>query len=316
MAMNSSQGSAGGGHEQVAAMDEPATGVVPVDGADLYVERRGDGPPLLLITGGGGDCGAYSALADIMAADYTVLTYDRRGNSRSPLHGPPAPIVIAEQSDDALAVVRASGFESARVFGNSAGATIALDLAARHPEAVDAVVAHEPPLPAVLPDADKYLADYDEIARTLDADGWEAAFRLFQARIGNIPRLQQGVVMKVLLNPASMMPPGPTLDGLVRLSQNWEYMMRFEVQPFIRYRPDLERIAAGGSPVALAAGVDTIAMAERKGTKHNPFHKPAVAIADRLQAEFVEFPGGLLAPTEAPEPFAVALSGVFGRLGS
>jgi pimeloyl-ACP methyl ester carboxylesterase len=70
------------------------TGVVRADGADLYTERRGDGPPLLLIAGGGGDCGAFSALADLLASRYTVLSYDRRGNSRSPLHHEPAAITI------------------------------------------------------------------------------------------------------------------------------------------------------------------------------------------------------------------------------
>jgi pimeloyl-ACP methyl ester carboxylesterase len=316
VAMNSSQRSVDGGREQVASMDGPGAVVVPVDGADLYVERRGDGPPLLLITGGGGDCGSYTALADIMAADYTVLTYDRRGNSRSPLHHPPAPITIPEQSEDALAVLRASGFESGRIFGNSGGATIALDLAARHPQAVEAVVAHEPPLPAVLPDADQYLAAYDQIARTLDAEGWEAAFRMFQARIARIPRIQQPIVMKVLLKPASVLPKGPLLELMQRLSGNWEYLIRFEVQPFIRYLPDLDLIAAGGSPVALAAGADTVAKAERKGRPDDPYHKPALAIAERLQAEFAEFPGGLLAPSEIPEPFAATLRDVFNRLGS
>ena len=60
---------------------------------------------------------------------------------------------MAEQSADAVAVLQACGFGSGRIFGNSGGATIALDLAAPHPEAVAAVVAHEPPLPAVLPGA-------------------------------------------------------------------------------------------------------------------------------------------------------------------
>ena len=56
------------------------SGVAPADGADLYFERRGDGPPLLLIAGGGGDCGAFEALADILASSYTVLSYDRRAH--------------------------------------------------------------------------------------------------------------------------------------------------------------------------------------------------------------------------------------------
>jgi pimeloyl-ACP methyl ester carboxylesterase len=71
------------------------SGIAKAAGADLYFERRGAGPPLLLIAGGGGDCGAYRALADDLASDYTVLTYDRRGNSRSPLHYEPVEISMA-----------------------------------------------------------------------------------------------------------------------------------------------------------------------------------------------------------------------------
>src|SRR5580704_14309875 len=89
------------------------------DEADLYYERRGDGPPLLLITGGGGDAGYYSALAGILAGDFTVLTYDRRGNSRSRLPRGPVTITMAGQSADAIAVLRENGFSRAHIFGNS-----------------------------------------------------------------------------------------------------------------------------------------------------------------------------------------------------
>jgi pimeloyl-ACP methyl ester carboxylesterase len=290
------------------------TRVVKADGADLYIERRGDGPPLLLIAGGGGDCGAYSALADLLADSYTVLSYDRRGNSRSPLHYEPVPITIAEQTADAVAVIRASGFETARVFGNSGGATIALDLAARHPQVTDAIVAHEPPVPGVLPDAATYLAVYDEIDRTLRTEGWQAAFRLFQSRVGHVPPVQLPFVMQVLVSPAAVLPEGPQRDLMQRLSGNWEYMIRFEVQPFIHYVPDLDQIAANNVRIALAAGVDTIALAERADLRHDPFHRTCVAIAGRLGAEMAEFPGGHLAPVEVPGAFADALRDLLGRL--
>ena len=115
------------------------SGQVSADGADLYFERRGAGLPLLLIVGGGGDCGYYTALADHLADRFTVLTYDRRGNSRSTLSGPAQAMSVSQQGDDALAVLGACGLSSAVVFGNSGGATIALDLAARHPSAFPVV---------------------------------------------------------------------------------------------------------------------------------------------------------------------------------
>ena len=64
-------------------------GILEVDGADIYYERRGEGPALLLIAGGGGDGTAYGPVVDMLARDHTVLTYHRRGASpRSPLRGP------------------------------------------------------------------------------------------------------------------------------------------------------------------------------------------------------------------------------------
>ena len=140
-----------------------------------------------MITGGGGDVPYYSAIAGILATDYTVVTYDRRGNSRSLLRGGPATITMAQQSADAVAVLRACGFESAMIFGNSGGATIALDLAATHPQVIQTVVAHEPPVPQVLDHADDYLSIYDEIEAVLHTQGWQAAFTLFQVRIGHLP---------------------------------------------------------------------------------------------------------------------------------
>ena len=66
--------------------------------------------------------------------------------------------------------------------------------------------------------------------------------------------------------------------------------------------------------VALAAGMDTIALAERADLRHDPFRRPCTAIAARLGAEFAGFPGGRLAPMELAVPFAAGLRDMFGRL--
>jgi pimeloyl-ACP methyl ester carboxylesterase len=274
------------------------------DEADLYFERRGDGPPLLLITGGGGDAGYFAPLAGILADEYTVLSYDRRGNSRSRLPRGPATITISGQSADAIAVLRANGLSSAHVFGNSGGATIALDLAAYHPEAVETVIAHEPPVPRVLPDPGDILAFYDEFDRVLAGEGWQAAFTLFQARIGQIPPGQHPA-WDYLLRPAKVIPPGPSLDLMKRVSRNWEYMTRYEVRPFIDYVPGLDQIVANHVRIALARGAQTPDVAELQMTE---------AVAERLGAECAVFPGGHTAALEIPGSFAVALRQLLGRL--
>src|SRR3954447_14877381 len=58
---------------------------VTANGTELYYETRGDGPPVLLIMGATGDGGHFDALADLLADEFTVISYDRRGNGRSPV---------------------------------------------------------------------------------------------------------------------------------------------------------------------------------------------------------------------------------------
>ena len=83
------------------------TGVVDVNGAMLYYEKQGTGPSILLIAGSTGDAGHFSRSADLLADEFTVVVYDRRGNSRSPR--PPGWTVtsVAEQADDAAGLIRA-----------------------------------------------------------------------------------------------------------------------------------------------------------------------------------------------------------------
>ena len=269
-------------------------------GCELYFERRGAGPPLLLIVGGGGDCGYYEELAAILADEFTVLSYDRRGNSRSILHGPPAPLVMARQSADALAVLDANDVGSALVFGNSGGASITLDLAAYHPERVAAAVAHEPPVPAVLPDPEGYLATFDEVDRLLDVEDWTAAFAYFQATLGRVPTQ----IIDTLLDPGPHLPPGPGRDRMLRVSRNWEYMTRYEMRSFVDYRPDLDLIVANRTPIALAHGIDS---------DHEAVRMSQVAAA-RLGADCAVFPGGHTAPLEIPGAFAPVLRDLLHRL--
>ncbi|MCZ0980458.1 alpha/beta fold hydrolase [Streptomyces diastatochromogenes] len=72
-------------------MNAIAVGTVKVPGATLRHETRGSGPVLLLIPGGAGDAGLFEGMAGLLAdAGHTVVSYDQRGLSRSPLDGPPA----------------------------------------------------------------------------------------------------------------------------------------------------------------------------------------------------------------------------------
>src|SRR4029078_3966766 len=94
---------------------------VTVNGAELYYEIRGSGPPVLLIMGGTGDGGHFDPLADVLADEFTVVTYDRRGNGRSPV--PPGWTTTSpqEQADDAASLVDVLAVGLNAVFGTTSG---------------------------------------------------------------------------------------------------------------------------------------------------------------------------------------------------
>src|SRR5437764_11263940 len=86
-----------------------------VPGATLYYEVRGSGPVLLCIPGGPTDAGMFTDLAGRLAGDFTVVSYDPRGHSRSPLDGEPENVPVSVQADDAAAILSAMGNEPAYV---------------------------------------------------------------------------------------------------------------------------------------------------------------------------------------------------------
>jgi len=122
---------------------------------DLYHEVRGSGPAVLLIPGATGDAGHFTLSAERLSNEFTIITYDRRGNSRSRANADrPETATMAAQADDAAALIRACGFSKAVVFGTSGGAEVALELLARDQEVMRGAIIHEPPLVSLLPHQD------------------------------------------------------------------------------------------------------------------------------------------------------------------
>jgi pimeloyl-ACP methyl ester carboxylesterase len=115
-------------------------GFVKARGRNFYYEEQGKGPPILLIPPAGSTASTWGTLVGDLAGAGRVIAYDRRGYTRS---GGEVVHSAAEHTRDAAAVLDALEASPAAVVGTSAGATIALDLAARRPDLVRAVVVHE-----------------------------------------------------------------------------------------------------------------------------------------------------------------------------
>jgi len=105
---------------------------------ELWAERRGQGPDVLLIAGLGDPAEAWEAQLDGLADRYRVTAFDNRGVGRIPLLD--GPLSAATMADDAAALLRALEVPGAHVCGFSMGSAVAQELALRHPELVRSLV--------------------------------------------------------------------------------------------------------------------------------------------------------------------------------
>jgi pimeloyl-ACP methyl ester carboxylesterase len=159
-------------HDAVPSSGPATEHSVTVPGGTIYYRTEGSGPPLVLIGGGPSNADTLGALAGHLATGRTVITYDRRGSSRSRLDDPSQPASIAVHADDVRHVLDHLGAGPASVFATSVGALIGLELAAAHPAALARVIVHEPPLGQLVPADDQASFDVeldrDDAGRALD----------------------------------------------------------------------------------------------------------------------------------------------------
>ena len=108
------------------------------NGIRIHYEVHGEGRPLLLILGLGGDVSENAALIDQLAVRSRVIAFDNRGAGRT--DKPDAPYSIELMAADALGVRDALGVSRADVPGIFLGGRIALELALGHPERVERLI--------------------------------------------------------------------------------------------------------------------------------------------------------------------------------
>ena len=262
-----------------------------VPGASIYYEVRGSGPVLLMMPGGPADASAFRRIAGHLESDYTVVTYDPRGLSHSTLDVPVKDERIVEIfADDAHRLLTATAKEPAYVFGSSGGAVIALELVARHPEQVRALVSHEPPAPALLPDTARQRGAMAEIVETYRSAG-----------IG--PAMQKFMVQTRIRSGPPPPPPGePTpemREGMAQMQRNMDFWLGHSFGAVAAYEPDFAALKAGSTRIVPAVGDESrgelandggLGLAERLGTKavvfpgaHGGFESHAPEFADRLR---------------------------------
>ena len=139
-----------------------------VPGVRLRYEVRGASAsgPLLLLLGAPMPAADFAPLAEALASDHTVVTTDPRGIANSHLDDPQQDSTPELRADDVAAILDALDAASADVFGSSGGAVTGLALVSRHPKRVRTLIAHEPPVLELLPDAAAQRATTENIIDT------------------------------------------------------------------------------------------------------------------------------------------------------
>jgi len=152
------------------------------DGTTIAFDRLGDGPPVVLVSGGSVDRSSNAGLADQLAGQFTVFNYDRRGRGPS---GDTQPYAVAREIEDIDAVITAAGGK-AGLYGSSSGAVLALKAAAAG-SAVTKLALWEPPY--IVDDSrPKPPADTASIYRQMVAEGRRGdAVEFFMTKVVGLP---------------------------------------------------------------------------------------------------------------------------------
>jgi pimeloyl-ACP methyl ester carboxylesterase len=273
-----------------------------VPGAKLaYDVRPGTGsgePPLFLIGSPMGAAG-FGTLSKHFG-DRTIITYDPRGSERSTKPDMTSPSTPEEHADDLHRIIQQLGGEPVDMFASSGGATNALALVATHPGDVRTLVAHEPPVAAVLPDRENAQAAARAVHETYQRNGFGAGMAHFIALVSHQGEFPGGWAAQPAPDPAMFGMPadddGSRTDPL--MGQNMISGATFE--------PDFDALRAASTRVVIAAGVESEGILPSRA---------AFAVADRLGTEVVMFPsghGGFMGgeygqPPGDPEGFAARL---------
>jgi pimeloyl-ACP methyl ester carboxylesterase len=268
-----------------------------VHGQIPTADRR---PPLFMI-GQPMEASGFGTLASHFP-DRTVVTYDPRGLGRSSRRDGRVDHSPTDQADDVHALIEALGAGPVEMFASSGGAVTALALVAAYPDDVVTLVAHEPPLIPVLPDAEAAERARSGFRDAYEAKGSGAGMAAFIA----MTQWRGEFTDEYFAQP----PADPAAFGLATEDDGSrdDPLLSDRSWAVSSYRPDVDALAAAPTRIVIALGE------ESEGTFTG---RTAVATAELLGQQATVFPshhggflGGEFGYAGQPEPFARKLRDV------
>jgi pimeloyl-ACP methyl ester carboxylesterase len=257
-----------------------------------------DGRPPLFMIGSPMDARGFNTLASHFT-DRAVVTYDPRGIARSVRTDGRDDLTPEQNAADVHDVIEALDAGPVEMFATSGGAVTALALITAHPEDVTTVVAHEPPVMPVLPDAERAAAAFQRVRDTYETKGTGAGMAAFMAMTSWQGEFTDD--FEAVATPDPAMFGMPTEDD----GSRDDPLLSGRSVAVSAYRPDVEALRAAPARLVIAAGVESRGLFTGRTSE---------ALAQALGLPLVSFPshhGGFMGdefgyPGE-PEAFAVRL---------
>lgn len=258
----------------------------------LYYEIRGNKnkKPLLLIPGAVVDAAFFERAADILAGFYTVITYDRRGNSRSFIHACPADCSLKAQAGDVRLLLDTLGIQETAVIGVSAGGIIGLEAFKAMPERIARLVLYESPLISLIKD-------------TQEVSGWLAMMEDLISR-HKFNRCMMEFLLS--LGETDMRHPQKPEAVEKRELKNMRHFLEHEFSAFMHYCPDIGFFSQNCHKLFSAVG-------ERSG--RTMYATAMEQFAWLAHTSLYHFPGAHNMPWDLPEDFACFILGILRRCG-
>ncbi len=262
-----------------ATANAPLTETLEAPGATLTYDVRpsaGSTEPILFLIGSPMAAAGFGTLAGHFA-DRTVVTYDPRGSERSELTEPTTPPTPEEHAADLHGIIQKLGGGPVDLFATSGGAVNALALVAAYPDEVRTLIAHEPPLPTLLPDREAALAAARAVHETYLQRGRGAGMAHFIALVSHRGEFSPDFAEQPGPDPAMFGMPAED-DG-----SRTDPVLGLALVGSIAYEPDIDALRAAFTRIVMAAGTESEGELANRG---------AYAVAEGLGTQPVVFPSG------------------------
>lgn len=250
----------------------------------IYYEVRGEGKPLLMVHGAAMDGEWYKGAAELLSKYYKVITYDRRGSSRSEAKEGAA-FDLDTQVGDIKDLLDALEIEQAIIVGASAGAIASHRFMTLYPDRVVKAILYEPAIVTLLEGTEHSKREWvDKMEDLIARNKINSAMFEFVQSIGELDARA----------------PEKSSEQSMREMRNLYSFLPREYETFVEYRPDPEKSKALADKTIVAVG---------DSSNDSTYAMAAKALAKLIGKDVLYYPGLHNAPYDLPKEFAICILG-------